>query len=273
MNNIKFEKYHGCGNDFIIVEDEGLNYQAITRQICNRCTGFGADGLIVARTNPLRMMLYNQDGSIANMCGNGIRCLAYYFVRHQHAKEKRFIIETLDGPKEVEVISKEPFRVKINMGSYSFDKEKMGFTSQEDMLNYEISFQDNTYLTHSVFIGTYHTIVYMPKVEYGLYPRLGETIQNNPAFKYGTNVDFVEVIDRNTLKINTYERGIGFTYACGTGASASYVISKMFNKCSNPVKVILPYGELKISEENKEIYMEGPSKYIGDGSFDLRNIK
>lgn len=260
---IKFEKYHGCGNDFLIVEDEGLDYPVIAKKLCNRCTGFGADGLIVAHTNPLRMMLYNQDGSIANMCGNGIRTLAYYYVRHGLA-DKTFVIETLDGPKKIEVISKEPFIVKINMGTYSFDKEKMGFT-KDDMLNYEVEFENQKYLTHSIFLGTYHTIVYMPKVEYGIYEGLGKYLMTNEAFKYGSNIDFVEVVNRNTLKINTYERGIGFTYACGTGASASYVISKMFNKCNNPVKVILPYGELSISEENNEIYMLGPATYIGSG--------
>lgn len=264
---MQFEKYHGCGNDFIIVEDEDLDYQEIAKNICNRYIGIGADGLIVAHTNPLRMMLYNQDGSIANMCGNGLRCLAYYFVRHQYAKEKNFIIETLDGPKEVEVIFKEPFRVQINMGTYSFDKEKMGFTSQEDMLNYEISFNNQKYLTHSIFLGTYHTVVYMPKVEYGIYLEIGQKIQNDKAFKYGTNVDFVEVIDPSHLKINTYERGIGFTYACGTGAASSFVISKKLNKCHNQVEVLLPYGELKIFELDNEVYMEGPATYIGRGEF------
>ena len=124
MSNMKFEKYHGCGNDFLIVENENLNYPEITRKICNRNTGFGADGLIVAHTNPLRMMLYNQDGSVANMCGNGIRTLACYYVKHNLNDSDVFTIGTLDGLKTVEVISKKPFIVKINMGNYSFDKDK-----------------------------------------------------------------------------------------------------------------------------------------------------
>ena len=138
---MKLEKYHGCGNDFLITLDEGLNYQTITKELCNRHTGFGADGLIVASINPLKMMLYNQDGSIANMCGNGIRCLAYFFVKHGYVKDDLFTIQTLDGPKEILVISKEPFICKVNMGYYSLDKEKMGFT-KEDMLNYEIEYSD-----------------------------------------------------------------------------------------------------------------------------------
>lgn len=265
---IAFEKYHGCGNDFIIVEDKGLNYAELAPKMCNRYTGIGADGLIIANTNPLRMMLYNQDGSIANMCGNGIRTLAYYFFRHNYLTSDIFVIETLDGPKEIEIISKEPFIVKVNMGSYSYNKDKMGFTIDGDMLNYEIEFDNQTYLTHSIFLGTYHTIIYMPKVEYGLYPLLGQRIMEDKAFKFGTNVDFVEIIDKDTMRVNTYERGIGFTYACGTGASSSYVISKLFNKCNNPVRVLLPYGELKISEKDGKIYMEGPATYIGKGIYE-----
>lgn len=256
------EKYHGCGNDFIITLDEGLDYQNITKQLCNRHTGFGADGLIVASTNPLTMMLYNQDGSIANMCGNGIRCLAYFFVRHNLVDTNTFTINTLDGPKVIEVKSKEPFSCKVNMGYYSLDKEKMGFT-KDDMLNYEVECDGIKYQTSSCFLGTYHTVVYVPEVYFGKYQKLGKLIHDNEAFKYQTNVDFVEIVSRNELKLNTYERGIGFTYACGTGASASFAISQIKGLCDNPVKITLPYGELLISEENKNIYMQGPATFVG----------
>ena len=264
---MKFEKYHGCGNDFIIVEDEGLDYPKITKKVCHRTTGFGSDGLIVAHTNPLRMMLYNQDGSIANMCGNGIRTLAYYYVRHGLVDSDTFTIETLDGPKKIEVISKEPFMVKINMGTYSFDKEKMGFTGT-NMLNHEIVFENKSYLTHSIFLGTYHTIVYVDDLN-EVTEALGKYLMTHESFKYQSNIDFVKWVDENTLKIKTYERGIGFTCACGTGASSSYVISKLFNKCNNPVEVVLPYGKLIISEENEEIYMLGPATYIGSGEIKI----
>lgn len=256
------EKYHGCGNDFLITFDEGLDYQNITPKLCNRGIGIGADGLIVASLNPFKMMLYNQDGTIANMCGNGIRCLAYYFVRHNYVTNNTFNIETLDGNKEIEVISKEPFICKVNMGSYSLDKDKMGFT-KENMNDYVIEHENKLYHTSSCFLGTYHTIVYMPKVSYGLYPNLGKKIMEDNAFKNQTNVDFVEIVSHNELKVNTYERGVGFTYACGTGSCASFVISYLKGICSNPVKVTLPYGELVISKEGNYIYMEGPANYVG----------
>jgi diaminopimelate epimerase len=262
---MKFEKYHGCGNDFLIVLDEGLDYPEITKKICNRNTGFGADGLIVAGTNPLKMMLYNQDGSIANMCGNGIRTLACYYVKHKLTDSDIFTIETLDGPKQIEVVSHNPFNVKINMGTHSFDKEKMGFTGT-NMLNHEIVYKNNTYITHNVFLGTYHTIVYVDSVD-EITEDLGKYLMTHKSYKYESNIDFVEVVDENNLKVRTYERGIGFTKACGTGSSASYVISKLFNKCNNPVNVILPYGTLKISEEDGNIYMEGPATFVGSGEF------
>lgn len=262
---MKFEKYHGCGNDFLIVLDEKLDYQEITKKICNRNTGFGADGLIVAGINPLKMMLYNQDGSVANMCGNGIRTLACYYVRHDLTSSNIFNIETLDGIKQVEIVSRDPFNVKINMGNYSLDKEKMGFTGV-NMLNHEITYNNKTYITHNIFLGTYHTIVYVDSVE-KVTEDLGFYLMTHESYKYGSNIDFVEIVDENNLKVRTYERGIGFTKACGTGSSASYVISKMFNKCNNPVNVILPYGTLKISEEDGNIYMEGPAVFVGSGEF------
>ena len=103
----------------------------------------------------------------------------------------------------------------------------------------------------------------MPVVSFGNNLGLGKRIQNDEAFKYQTNVDFVEILSRKELKLNTYERGVGFTYACGTGASSAFVISYLKGICDNPVKVILPYGELIISEENKNIYMQGPATFVG----------
>ncbi|MBN7774622.1 diaminopimelate epimerase [Clostridium aminobutyricum] len=286
---IKFAKYHGCGNDFIMVGEEsvkGMDFSELALKVCHRSTGIGADGLIVVCTQPeLEMIFYNQDGSRAPMCGNGIRCFAKYCFDYGICKEKEYDVKTLAGVMQVKVVKtgKETyphldpekaeqgeFVVEIGMGKPLFDPATFGVNATSDFLNKAINTTFGKVNVSSCFMGTVHTVVLVDNLDAVNVDALGSEISNHPIYTEKTNVNFVEVMDKNTLKIKTYERGVGPTYACGTGACASLVIANLEGKCDDTVDVILPLGTLHITKtKEEEIRMAGPAVKIAEGVYYL----
>ncbi len=247
---MKFEKYHGLGNDFLITEDLSIiNNHELIRKVCNRYTGIGADGLIVVKKDPLEMVFYNQDGSRGEMCGNGIRCFSYYCYNHKLIDTLNFDCLTLDGIKQLEIKSITPFIVKVKMGKM-IDKLDSTF----------IEFNEKKYLVYSLNFGVPHTVIYTDDVS----EELGSYISNHKYFPNKTNVNFVKVDNLESLNLVTYERGVGFTKACGTGSCSSVIVSKMLGLINNEVYVHQALGKLLITIENGEIYMEGESVKVGE---------
>ena len=282
---ISFSKYHGCGNNFVIVKEEDLadymdiqpgeessdDYGRFAEKVCNINIGIGADGLIVVRQNPaLEMVFFNCDGSRAPMCGNGIRCFANYCYDKGINIEDSYTVKTLAGDMVVNVVCREPFRVKIDMGSPVFSPEavKADYTGK-DFINQKITLKDGSQVDiDSLFMGTIHTVVFTDDVDVSAVEPIGEEICNHEIFKEKTNVNFVKPIDDETLEMITYERGVGMTLACGTGACASVVAANMRGLCGNTAEVKLPLGSLKREiKANNHVYMEGPSVRISDGEF------
>ncbi len=259
---MKVEKYNGCGNDFVILPyDETANYAKLAIQLCQD-SRFQTDGLIAVKENPLEMVFYNQDGSRAPMCGNGIRCFSNYCYRHHVTTAANFSVETLAGTMEVKQLSTEPYRCQVNLGEGFYDKEKVGFTSPKDLRRYTLPLNNGEkVLASSIFMGTVHTVVFVEDVEKELSQTRGEEICHHPYFKAQTNVNFVEIIGENALKVRTYERGVGWTLACGTGCCASYVVAKDLGYIPESKTAIhLPQGILEISGK-KEITMAGPAVF------------
>ena len=247
---MKFEKYHGLGNDFLITEDISIigNHELI-KSICNRYTGIGADGLIIVKKDPLEMVFYNQDGSRGEMCGNGIRCFSYYCYNHKLIEKNNFDCLTLDGIKHLEIKSITPFIVKVKMGKM-IDKLDSTF----------IEFNEKKYLVYSLNFGVPHAVIYTTDIS----EELGSYISNHEYFPNKTNVNFVKVNDLKSLSLVTYERGVGFTKACGTGSCSSVIVSKLLGLTGDKVYVHQALGKLLITIENDEIYMEGESIKVGE---------
>ncbi len=274
---IAFSKYHGCGNDFILMTEsgaEGRSYSELAKRICHRTLGIGADGLIIVRKNPLEMVIYNSDGSQAPMCGNGIRCFAKYCYDESICNEDDFSVETLAGIMRVRVVEHEPYEVEINMGSPDFDPAKCGIqTKQTDFLKQKINLKDRSVEVSTCFMGTVHTVVWLDDLQIKSneadMEKLGCEISNHPLFTEKTNVNMVRVIDRSTLELVTFERGAGMTYACGTGACASVVIGALEGRCERKADVLLPYGTLHIVQKtDNEVMMTGPAVKVGQGVFE-----
>lgn len=270
---VTFSKYHGCGNDFIIIsyeENKEASYAQLAKDLCHRNLGIGADGLIVVKDHPLEMIFYNRDGSRAPMCGNGIRCFAKYCYDEAICRDEFYRVKTLAGTMNISRVSEEPFMVEVNMGRPEFALDKLGIIGTEkDFIKRKLEINKGSIEVSSCFMGTIHTVVWLPDLDDYDIEGLGREISSHPIFTESTNVNMVQIIDRNKLILKTYERGVGMTHACGTGACASVVIGILEGICSKDVEVVLPYGNLYISEKNNgEVLMRGPAQRIGHGVFD-----
>lgn len=281
MYNIS--KYHGCGNNFVIMQEAELAeqlgvprgeesagaYAKFAARVCDESVGIGADGFIIVRTEPvLEMVFFNRDGSRAPMCGNGIRCFAHYCRDHKIRTGDAYPVKTLAGDMVVEVKSTDPFRAQIDMGCPIFEPAAVCVESDApDLLELELSLKDgNTLTVSSLFMGTIHTVLFVDEMNPDRIEALGEEICNHPTFAEKTNVNFVKVLDDHTLQMITYERGVGMTQACGTGACASVVTAARKGLCSKTAEVILPLGSLKIEiKDDGHVMMEGPSVHVLEG--------
>lgn len=272
----RFTKYHGCGNDFIIVNEKDLHdldHAKTAKTWCHRTTGIGADGLIILREEPendipVEMIIYNSDGSLAPMCGNGIRCFANYCHDEGIVKEDKYPVKTGAGTLYVDVRSRVPFLVKIDMGKPDFDPGMSAIdTDLDEFIGQKVQIDRWEVPVGTFFMGTIHTVIWQEDIPAFDKAAFGEKMSNHPIFKEKTNVNMVEVVDRDNIKLSTYERGAGMTAACGTGACASVVYGIREGKLNDKVRVILPYGELTVTtEKDGTVFMEGPAIKIADGN-------
>ena len=259
---VKFLKYHGCGNDFIICEhQEGLDYSNITKKICNRFTGIGADTFIAIDSKKYRIWFYNADGTEAPMCGNGIRCAAAY-LKHQGCVNTDTINITTDSGIR-KVYYKENDLYSINMGKPSYRKEDIDLDyEKEELFDEEFIFKNKKYNLNALFFTTHHLVI--PVDDLNIPDEVGEYFCKHPVFTKMINVDFVKIIDQNTISQRTYERGCGWTKACGSGATSSVAVLQRKGILDNTVKVLFEYGTVIISKENDEYFMTGPAEKIAD---------
>lgn len=259
---VKFLKYHGCGNDFIVCEhQDNINYPELTRNICNRYTGIGADTFIEIDSKNKKIRFYNADGSVAPMCGNGIRCAAAYLKQYGGVVSEEVDIITDSGVRKV--YYKENNLYSINMGFPSFNKEDIDLDYEKDILfNEDFEYNNKIYNLNALFFTTHHLVIQVDDLN--ISDDVGEYFCKHPMFKKMINVDFVKIIDENTIIQKTYERGCGWTKACGSGATSSVCVFQKKGLLKETVKVIFEYGELIISKQNDGYYMMGPAVKIAE---------
>jgi diaminopimelate epimerase len=183
------------------------------------------------------------------------------------------VLKTGAGEMLVEVVSEEPFLVKINMGKPDFNPANIPVnTNSLEFINQTLTIGDETVTLSSVFMGTVHTVVFVDDLEHVNIGKLGEAICHHPLFPNRTNVDFTQVVDRETLRVRTYERGVGKTLACGSGCCAAAVISKKLGHTDENVRVELALGALQV-EVGENVYMTGPAVRVYDGNLSLELIQ
>ena len=275
---MKFQKMHGLGNDFILMDElDPLKYDlsALAIKLCDRHQGIGADGIILILPSEIadvKMRIINSDGSEADMCGNGIRCFAKYVYDNQINTAKSFTIETGAGVMIPELIVEDGkvLFVKVNMGAPKFDRSAIPMTGTAgNVINESLQIAGKEYKITSLLMGVPHTIVFIDHLDEDDLIMIGKQIEKHPFFPKGTNVNFVEVINDHKINVRTWERGAGRTLACGTGSCASAVAASLNGKTSKEVTVHLTLGDLFIEWIDGIVYMTGSANHVFTGEIDI----
>jgi diaminopimelate epimerase len=275
---MRFTKMQALGNDFIIIDlfrETLLNPLEIALRMCDRHFGIGADGLILvgpANDADFSMRVINSDGSEAEMCGNGIRCLARYVVESGLIKKTEFVTRSLRG-LHTQVISLDEGKfvdVTTSMGSPILRRSLIPMIGDdaEKVVTEMLPVDGHEYPVTLVNVGNPHCVVFVDDVDKVNLQGLGPKFEHHPLFPNRINTEFVQVLDKNNLRIRVWERGCGETLACGTGATASVVAAILNGRTFDTVMVHLAYGDLIIEwRGHKELYMTGGAQTVFTGEY------
>lgn len=277
---MKFTKMHGIGNDYVYVncfEESVKNPAEVSKFVSDRHFGIGSDGLILISPSAIadfRMNIYNADGSQAEMCGNGIRCVAKYVYDYGLTDKTDISVETLAGIKylRLQVENGKVASVEVNMGAPILEPKEIPVAVEESpVVNVPVEVKGKIYHMTCVSMGNPHAIIFMNNVKDLDIEAIGSYFENHTVFPKRTNTEFVEVLDRNTVNMRVWERGSDETLACGTGACATTVACILNDKTENEVTVHLLGGDLKIrwDREANQVYMTGPATVVFDGEITL----
>lgn len=266
---MQFTKYHGTGNDFILIDHEPENPSQLAKLICDRHKGVGADGLIYpspSTTLDIKFNYYNSDGSIAPMCGNGMRTFVKFLIDEGLTNKTSFVAETLAGPIPVICDQTSQF-VTVDLGKPVIKLNHPNLKIKQDHIKeYQLTIEQYEVRFYTLILGTLHTIVYVDQpLDIDM---IGPKLAYHPFFPEATNVNFVTVVDHAHLHVKTYERGAGWTLSCGTGSGASAWLSKALGKTGHDVHVDVPGGKL-IVEVGQTVRLKGPAQKIAKGVFEI----
>jgi len=281
---IDFVKMHGLGNDFVLInclnkslgDSSFLSYLA--KKLCDRNFGIGADGLMLILSSSkadLRMRIFNSDGSEAQMCGNGIRCFAKYAYENKLVSKNKFKVETLAGIiiPELTISNNNILGVKVNMGVPKLRRREIPMSGEDATTVMDETLKINpeqTFKITCVSMGNPHCIIFVNDVQSIPINKIGPKIENHPLFPEKTNVEFIQVLNKQEINFRVWERGAGETLACGTGACAALVAAVLNKKTDRKTTVHLPGGDLDIQWANDGyVYMTGPAELVFSGEMEI----
>lgn len=263
---MKFTKMHGLGNDYLYVYGEAPdNVAELSQKMSERHFGAGSDGMIYISKSGIadfKMRIFNADGSEAKMCGNGIRCVGKFVYDKGYTDKKFLSIETLSGIKylTLQVVNGKVKTVTVDMGKAE-TKPPMTLTADGETVS-----------LIPVSVGNPHAVIFVDDIETAPLTTLGPKIEHHPEFPDGVNVEFVEVLGTDKLRMRVWERGSGVTMACGTGACASVMAAIVAKRCNydETVSVVLDGGTLKIEiESDNTVKMTGPTETVYEGKTEI----
>ena len=278
---INFTKMQGLGNDFVVLDYDEYKKtlktpEELASKLCDRHFGIGADGLIIVnphtKDTDIGWIFYNSDGSIAQMCGNGIRCFAKYVYDKGYVNKKEFSVETKAGTIIPKIL--DDGRVRVNMSKPVLTPEKIP-AKVENNLNFELKLKDVSFVANAISMGNPHCIIITDGDTKQLALKYGAEIEVHSLFPEKTNVEFIKILSRNEINLDVWERGCAITLACGTGACASVTAAILNGLCDNSVKVNLPGGQLLIewagskNDIDHDIFMSGRADYSFKGILEL----
>ena len=269
-NTIKITKMQGCGNDFVILDyDEfqkaNLSMEELAKRLCDRHFGIGADGMIIPKKSEdknidIAWYFYNSDGTVAQMCGNGMRCFAKYVYDKGLVDKKEFSVMT--GAGIIKPLLLDNGNVRVDMGIPILESEKIPFKGERTL-----KALDETFEITPVSMGNPHCVILTENDPMKMALKYGATIEKHEYFPEKTNTEFVKIISKNEIDMRVFERGCGITLACGTGACASVVACVLNNLTEQKVKVNLLGGSVFVEWQgnsenpNKNIFLIGEANY------------
>jgi diaminopimelate epimerase len=296
---LPFTKMQSLGNDFILLDARKLRFKRfhhLSRTLCDRRFGIGADQLLLfypSKKADFKMRIFNADGGEAEMCGNGIRCLARYIWDAGRRTQKHMAIETLAGIIHLE---KKGEFIKVDMGKPILEPEKIpvrinyklqitNYKIRKDspllprpssfIINYPLKIKNRTFKITCVSMGNPHAVIVVNNVKSFPVSEYGPLIEHHEMFPNRTNVEFIQILNHTNIIMRVWERGAGETMACGTGASAACVASTLLGLTQRNVTVHLTGGKLFIewSARDNHVYMTGPAVKVFEGTIDLKEIQ
>ena len=276
---IKFTKMHGLGNDYVYIDAINQNIEnrsELAKKLSDRHFGIGSDGLILICKSDVadfKMQMFNSDGTEAEMCGNGIRCVGKFVYEKGLTSKTSLNIETLAGIKQLELIVKDNKveKVKVDMGIPILDSDKIPVIT-DDIQNLKLKVLDKNFLFTCVSMGNPHAITVINEdIDIFDVSKYGSIIETLLCFPRRTNVEFIKILDKNNIEMRVWERGSGETLACGTGACASVVACILNGYTSRRVKVKLLGGILEIewNTNNNHVYMTGEATTVFEGTIEI----
>jgi diaminopimelate epimerase len=276
---MRFTKMQGAGNDYVYVDcfqqPMPRDPAALSRAVSDRHFGIGADGLILicpSNRADARMVMFNADGSEAEMCGNGIRCVAKYLYDHDLVPKPELTVETGRGvlTLELQVHDGKVRQVRVDMGEPILEAERIPTTlSGNPPIDVPFVLPDVTLRVTCVSVGNPHCIAFVDKLTDALVHGIGPRVEKHEAFPRRTNVEFVQVLGSDEVSVRVWERGSGETLACGTGATAVAVAGVLAGRTKRRILAHLPGGSLQLywSEANNHVYMTGPAVEVFSGEW------
>lgn len=275
---MKFTKMQGCGNDYVYIncfQEKVAHPEQLAVQVSDRHFGIGSDGLILigpSQVADVRMNMYNADGTQAQMCGNGIRCVARYAYEHGLVNREELTVETLAGIKHLKLRleNKTVTAVTVDMGQPVTEPARIPVAAEGDaVIARPVEVAGKRYELTCVSMGNPHAVTFVESVDDLPMEAIGPEFEHHPLFPERVNTEFVELIDRKTIRMRVWERGSGETLACGTGACASVYACILNGKTEDEVTVRLLGGELTVTYDRTtgHILMTGPAVVVFDGEF------
>ncbi len=270
---IHFSKMHGLGNDFVVIDNITQNVffsKEKIAKLADRNFGIGFDQLLLVEApydpeQDFHYRIFNADGSEVAQCGNGARCFAR-FVRDKGLINRNKISVSTKSGRMILYLEKDG-NVTVNMGKPILEPDKVPFKANKQEITYIIRENDQTFFCGVVSMGNPHCVLEVEDIDNIDVDSMGALLGKHERFPEGVNVGFMQIINKNEIKLRVYERGAGETLACGSGACAAVVVGQIQNKLGHDVKVTLPGGELKIRWQGADsmLKMTGPAEQIYDG--------
>ena len=273
--SLRFSKMHGAGNDFVLLDlrdGSPLPDATSTRAIGNRHTGVGFDQLLTIETSEhadciARYRILNSDGTLAQQCGNGARCVAAWIKRAGMTTASNFLLDSPAGIINVQCLENEHYSLLMSVPD--FVSASIPFVTDKQGPTYRLSIENENIEFVAVSMGNPHVVIQVDDIANAPVERLGKALQASPHFPESVNVGFAEIMSPTHIKLRVYERGAGETLACGSGACAAVAALISLGKLESNVKVSLPGGDLQIEWTNKDapIRMTGPAAFVFEGEY------